>query len=241
MTRIRLAGPTLIAVLALGATVASSATAEESGNPTILPSMFPITFTAKNTAGSKPEVQTTGKNNIVCGTSIAKGEFVSQRLGKVKITFAECTANGNKCSEIELEGKVHLVDVLPTATLDLGLWIELKSVGEKEDVKVKCGLLTIVLLGAFIGVFDNIKGELLKDLEKGKEFIVLWKNEEVGGKPVIGEQQIKTCDLTKEFCFEKEVAKKFLLTAEFKKGTEELAALVMDFVITFTKEVEFHF
>jgi hypothetical protein len=238
MKPIRLLGFALIAVFALGTLGVSSAMAEESA-PTILPtptSTSPAKFTEEST-GAETVLESSGGTKVKCKKAKSTGEFTSQRLGTGKIDFEECESAGSKCNSpgdatgvVLTSGKLHLVDVLPTGTLDLGLWIEAKEASGTGDLTWKCGFITVTFLGSVIGVVDNAAGALLKDLEKGKEFKVLWK------ASATGEQEIKTCDLTKEFC----EGKSYEVKSSFGFG-EELSAEILDVKLIFEKEVEFHF
>lgn len=237
MKRIKLMGLALIAVFLLGALGASSAMAEEGGNPEILPlptPTAPLTFTSET--DGPPRLVTTAGTEIQCKEATNEGEFTSKRLGTLHIDFekcvsakAPCTSTNDNSGIILTEGKIHLVDILPTGTLDLGLWFEPLAIGG-GDLKFKCGIITIEILGSLIGEVDNEHSELLKDLEKGKHFIVLWKEEKQG------EQLIKTCMLTKEFC----EGKTFELKATLGKG-EELAVEIADALVLFLKAIEIHF
>jgi len=241
MKRIRLLGLALIALFALGAFASAGAFA---GNPEILPKpteKAPLTFTS--TAG-KTELKTTKDVETVCQKAKNTGEFTSQDLGTVTIKFEECKAEPGKCNSpgqaagvILIEGDVHLVDVLPAGTLDLGVAITPHQDGNpKEDVSYTCGgIAKTLILGTVIGVADNAAGALLKDLEKFKETKVLWKQ-----NASLGEQEIKECDLLTAFCEPGGVKKKFLLEADFGKG-HELAVEIADATLEFKTEVEVHF
>ena len=236
MKRIRLIGLTLIAVLALGALAASSASAE---GPEISPAgtkEAPIKFEGINNGNTV--LESTLGTKVTCKVAKAKGEFSSANLGLVLIDFEGCESGGAKCNSPKDNAGVilvllnmHLVDVLPTGTLDLGVWLEPKEeLPGTGDLHFTCGaILTSVILGSVIGVADNLAGELLTNGAKGKEFKVLWK----GAK---GEQEIKTCDLEKAFC----EGKKFELLSDFGFG-HELGAEIADATLKFEKEVEFKF
>jgi len=241
MKRIRLLSLALIALFALGAFASAGAFAE---NPEILPVVEkgkPLKFTSE---AGRTDLHSTKGVLTICLKAKNKGEFTSQDLGLVLIDFEECKSEGANCNSpgdaagvILTLGDMHLVDVLPTGTLDLGLWIEPKEeLPGTGMLTFKCGgILSAVILGSVIGVVDNVKtGELLKDLEKFKEIKVLWKEK------TLGEQEIKTCDLLKAFCFEGEKAKVFELKVDFGKG-EELASEIADATLKFEKEIEVHF
>jgi hypothetical protein len=233
MKRIRLLGLTLLAVFALGALAAQGAMAE---NPTILPeAASSATFTGTST--SAPTLQTTSKQTITCTKAKTKGGFTSSSGGTITLDFegckkesSACTGAGEATEVILTGGKFELVDVLPSGTLDLGVLVTPEE-GGKNQVTFKCGIITTVVTGQVIGVADNAKGELLKSLEKGKEFILLFKN-----NGTVGEQAIKTCDFPEAKC----KGATFELKSNFGLGAE-LAAEVVDSTLVFEKEVEFHF
>jgi hypothetical protein len=242
MKRIRLMGLALIAIFALAALASASAFAE---NPEILPvptAANPAKFTS--TAG-KTELHTTKDVKTVCQKAKNKGQFTSQDLGTVDITFEECTTEegkvtckspGQATGVILVEGEMDLVDVLPTGTLDLGVAITPHQDGNvNEMLSYTCGLIKALILGTVIGVVDNAAGNLLKDLEKFNEVKVLWKQ-----NAELGEQEIKECDLLKAFCEEGGKKKLFLLLADFGKG-HELAAEIADATLLFEKTWEVHF
>jgi hypothetical protein len=235
MKRIRQLSLALIAVFALSALAASSAMAE---SPTILPTPTP-TAPAKFTEATTGSwsLESSGGTKLACEHATAKGEFTGERTGNATIDYEGCFGGGIKCNSpgdaagvILTAGSAELVDVLPTGALDLGIWIEAHEASSTKDLTLKCGIIAATMLGASIGVFDNAKGDLLKDLEKGKEFKVLSK------QSTTGEQEIKTCDLTKSFC----EGKTFEVKSSFGFG-EELSTEVTDAVVNFEKEVEFHF
>lgn len=234
---------TVIAIVAVSAGCSPDVYAEESGDPAILPTPTvaqPTTFVVKSFG--EPVIETTSALTILCRKATGAGEFTSQRLGTISIEFQECKRGTSNCGTlgvIRSQGDLHLVDVLPTGTLDLGLEI-LPLEGGANRLKFKCGIPTFEVSGSVLGVVDAAKGELLKDLEKGKEVKVLWKREVKEGGEVFGEQQIKTCDLTKEFCIEGGGGHRLLeLKMDLGLGAE-LAALVGAVTLVFEKEVEFH-
>ena len=241
MKRIRLMGLALIAIFALGAFASASAFAE---NPEILPvptKEVPLTFTGTST---EAVLQATKEaNKVKCAKNKDTGEFTTQDAGKVSIDFEGCETKGASCTSpgdakgvILVEGVTELVDVLPTATLDLGILITPTAIGGGV-LKFECsGVFTVEVKNSLIGVVDNTKGELLAANTKTKELKALWKAEEKEGKPVLGEQQIKTCDLLKATC----EGKKFGLESNFGKGAE-LTAEITDATLTFNKEAEIHF
>jgi hypothetical protein len=236
MKRMRLTGFALIPLFALGAFASASASAE---NPEILPvptAAAPLNFTA---TGGEPTLQATKEaNRLRCAKETAKGSFTTQDKGIILIAFEGCEGKGAACTSpgdakgVELtKGVVEFVDVLPTATLDLGVLITPTEAGSTADLKFECaGVFTVEVLQSFVGIVDNAKGELLTANTKTKEIKALWKS------AALGEQEIKTCDLLKATC----EGKAFGLAASFGKG-EELVAEIADAALTFEKEAEVHF
>ena len=53
------------------------------------------------------------------------------------------------------KGPIQLVDVLPTGTLDLGLWYEPKNKAGTGDIKFTCGTIKTEFLGSYIDVIDS--------------------------------------------------------------------------------------
>jgi hypothetical protein len=236
MKRIRLLGLTLIALIALGAFASANAFAEL---PEILPvptAANPAKFTSE--APTEAKLITTKDNEVKCKKAKNKGEFTSQDAGTVLIEFEGCEAfslpcnsEGDKAGVILLKGAMQLVDVLPTGTLDLGIWIEPKNAAGTKDLSFTCGgIFTITVLGSVIGVIDNAKGELLTTGTKAKEFKALWKQAK------LGEQEIKECMSLKALC-EKGP---FELKADVGEG-EELAAEIADATLIFEKEISVDF
>jgi hypothetical protein len=233
MKRIKLTGPMLIALFALGAFASAGAFAE---NPTILNSAGkvpsgaePLKFESKSTTGTETILTGTKGKETPCHKAKNKGEFTSQDAGTLLIEFEGCEVglgSGVLCSGVDdktagvilTKLNAQLVDVLISGTLDLGIWLEPKNDAGTGDVEFVCGgVVTAKFLGAFIGVVDNKGGTLLtaKEGEEGKteEVKVLWK------QSTTGEQEITTCMTLVALCGEKE-ANKFLLLADFGKGHE---------------------
>jgi len=241
MKRTAILSLTLIAIFALGALAPASGFAE---NPEILPvptTTTPLGFTSES--GSTKLVGTKEGNEVTCQKAKNKGSFTSQDAGKVDITFEECKAKGMNCTSpgespgvILTEGEIQLVDILPTATLDLGIWLKPAQDGNMNAMLTfKCGpVIEFIILGSVIGSIDNAASELLLPNTKTKELKGLWK------ETTRGEQQIKECMMLKALCELNGAAILFLLEIEEGKG-HELAAEIADATFKFEHEIEVHF
>jgi hypothetical protein len=130
MRTIRLVGLALAATVALGVG-ASVASAEEGGNPQILPmptAAEPLTFTV---SGGKALLETTAKARIECEEVTGAASFTSQRLGTLKLSFQKnCLLGGGGVKKKfllegefgkgkELEATLMLVIVLFAKTAEV--------------------------------------------------------------------------------------------------------------------------
>jgi hypothetical protein len=239
MRRIRLLGLALLTFMALGVIGASVASAEELGNPEILPVPTvgePLNITSIE--GKEPFLETTKGSKISCKEVKGSGSFTSRRLGVGTLHFTgKCESKGIEClSEGDVAGTIllptvdwHLVDLLENNVLTLGLEI----LPLPQPFLILCGVLHISVTGSALGLV------LLKDLQKSKHFEVHFDRELLNKAPVPGEQFEKECILDKEFCEPGGKPKKFLLEANF--GKSELAAEVALVLILTEKEFEVHF
>jgi hypothetical protein len=233
-------GLALIAVFALGALASASAFAE---NPEILPKPTvaePYKFTVA--LGKTSLIVTKEETEVTCETASGKGSFTTQDTGTVDVTFekckgkvgknsATCTSPGQAEGIILTEGEVQAVDILPSGTLELGVWIKPHEDGSvSTDLHFKCGAVAeFVVLGSVIGKTSA------KELVKFKELTLTY------AQSTRGEQAIKTCMLLKALCINAEGKENtFLLETEFGKG-HLLAAFVGEGSFKSTEEREFHF
>lgn len=242
MQRLRLMGLALMAIFALGAIASTAALAEEGGNPSILPTPTekePATFTSETVKTST--LETTKKLKIECTKATNKGEFTSNRKGKVEVDFTGCKSEEKKvavacntegdANETILLAKANtgllLVDVLLESKLRLGIVFKL----EKEII-IKCNLLKDEVKGSVIGEFDFEKEPTTEEkLIKTKHYKVLFHQTN-------GEQALTTCDLAKEDCN----GKTFKLEADLSGvGLFELAGEEAEVLILSEKEYEFHY
>jgi hypothetical protein len=240
MRRISLMGLALMAIFAFSAVGASVASAEETGNPEILPvptagTPLPIAITPNT--GSKPLLETTAGAKIECNEVKGEGAFTSRRLGTALLNFTgeckvettKCKAEGDVNGTLLLKGDIHLVDVLETfegKTEQLRLALEVLPLA--VPYVITCGLIKIEVKGSALGLV------LVNNLEKTKHVDVHFD------QVSLGEQFEKECILDKEFCEEKGVKKKFTLEANLGKGFELAAEVVLVLVLT-PNTIEFHF
>lgn len=237
MRRIRLLGLALTAIFALGVVGASSAMAEEAGNPQILPAPTaaePLTFTV---TGTNPFLETSAKGEIKCEKVeglLATSSFTSRRLGTVDLHFGtncllnkttKCKAEGDVNGTILLKADIHLVDVLPVSG-ELRLGLEILPL--EVPYKITCGIGKVEVTGSAIGLATAKTGVELEETEVKFE------------QSTAGMQTLTKCDLTKEFCEPGGVAKNFLLEAEAGKG-KELAAEVATVKVHFDKKITLDF
>jgi len=161
MKHFRLLGVAMLAVFALGATLASSAFAL----PELLGSKaFPQTFTGKNDA-EKPEL-VTAKHTVSCKAAAAEGTQETDTLGKFHISFtgctssfgSTCTSSGDKSEEILTLGSFHYVLDEKSAADDVAILFLIgqgtepattftcEAFGVKEKAEVKGTLLCLLLV-----------------------------------------------------------------------------------------------
>ena len=235
MRRFQAIGLAILAVLALSAIIAATASAE---NVEVLPNPTktePLTFESEGPAGVLEGEQ--AGSPIECGGGVKnKGEITSANLGVATLTFTACKSNisGAKreslpkvaAGTVELKVDFHLVDVLlpkgePAPELMLGLAVILL-----ELLHVECGAALLILFGA------AVIGEFNQGAESGvktKQGTVLFEQSK-------GVQGVKECDLDKAFCS----GKTFGLYVELGKGREK-AGVKQEDKIKLAKEAAFDY
>ena len=242
MKRIKLFGLALIAVFAVGVLASASAFAEEPElkfeNGKVPSAGEPAAFTGATATTS--ELITSAGGKLGCTSATGKGAFTSQDAGEGETEFKGCTDEGAKCNSdgtagvIVVKGPIQLVDVLPTGTLDLGVWGEPKSKAG-GTLKFTCGTIKTEILGSAIGVIDNTSGTLLTPAEG------LVAKTEVKGLAKANaskDQEITTCMSLKALC-EKGP---FELKSNLGLGKgEELSAGIGDGLVTFAQKVKVAF
>ena len=251
MKRIKLMGLALIAVFALGAFAAASAFAEEPElkfqNGEVPSAIKAAEFTAeapKEVVLESEEVE--GKFiSVKCAKAKGKGAFTSQDKGTIEIDFESCkNSEGQKCNStgdsagiILTLGEAQLVDILPSGTLDLGIYINPENKTGTGDLEFLCGgLVTVKILGnGLIGAIDNSAGTLLTVTEgsvgKLNEVKALWKQSK-------GKQEITECMTLKALC----ATGPFDLTADYGLGKgETLSGEAAEAAIKFKAEMKVAF
>jgi hypothetical protein len=219
------------AIVAFAGTTPAAAPAEEGGNPIILPeptSTSPLRFTSTTEAVVKLENASTGLLECTSGTT--SGEFTSKRLGVVTMTFKGCAWKGMKCETqgaelgtiIFANAGAHLVAFKLAETLRLGMVIKLAG-----SLPVTCWL-GAEFRGSVIALIDGPASS-----EKTKTLTLLFHK-------TLSKQELKECELDKEFCFEGATHRKFLLEAFNGLAFVELGLERSD-KVTLEKEASFVF
>lgn len=219
------------AIVAFACAAPATAPAEEGGNPIILPeptTTSPLKFTSTTEAVVKLENAATGLLECTSGTT--SGEFTSKRLGVVTMTFKGCAWKSMKCETQGAElgtivftnADAHLVAFKLAETLRLGMVIKLAS-----SLPVTCWL-GAAFRGSVIALIDGPVGS-----EKVKTLTLLFHK-------TLFKQELKECDLDKEYCLEGATHKKFLLEAFTGSEYIEMGLERRD-KVTLEKEASFDF
>lgn len=231
-----------LVVLAALCAVPSVASAEEGGNPTIVPEpteATPLFFISTSTKPHLELVDPVFKVHFVleCEAGLSEAEFISKRSGKATFKFTGCKSGTSKCTSlgamngvIELWNiNIHLVAFKNAAAeLRLGLVLALPA-----NLRVTCGETSHEWHGSVIGEVDGAgsgKGLLT---EKVKTLKLLFHQTE-------GAQKLTQCELDKEFCFEGETPKKFAIETTVL-GSSSQEAWEREDPITLSSEVAFAF
>jgi hypothetical protein len=205
----------------------STASAEEGGNPLILPeptALSPLRFTSKTLT---KVVFTNGGLTIECKDGTSSGEFTSKRAGTVTISantcisiaHTSCTSPGATKGTITFSGaSIHLVAFKLSGTLRLGAVIKLPG-----ELLIGCETGSFLWGGSVMGLYEV-------PLE------ILVKTATLAFNTTGEAQELTECDLDKEYCFEGSTHKKFFLQ------TFSLAqAMQRKDPVTFEKEAKFMF
>jgi hypothetical protein len=141
MKRFRLLGLALLAVFALGALIATSASA---ALPELLPVVKGTIWTGKSVG--EPVLETLSELTIKCKAATMDGEQLTDTLGHYHIHFAECQAATGKCNNVgDLPGVIlalgeyHFVD----DSLGIPLGVAILFLVE---VHFSCGPLVLILV-----------------------------------------------------------------------------------------------
>ena len=186
MKRFRIIGLSLLALLALGAFAASTASAVEGVLPLKLKNFTLLSTIAKlETAAGVP---------IECAELKGKGVFSSDIAGTATLDFLGCNVSGFPAFSLgdavptEVKTALILVPVsflvclINSAALTFGIFVELK-----ESLHIDALVLgeLDVLLGAIIGELSPNKGKLAKLVftgAKGKQTLATKCVDETGGE-----------------------------------------------------------
>jgi len=112
MTRIKLFGLALVALLALSATLSASAFAL----PELLPSTAGERFTDRNDGTERLTLEEQSGKQVICNTASSEGTQTTDTLGTFHIVFEGCRGEGQNCEttgagagKIISEGTFHYV------------------------------------------------------------------------------------------------------------------------------------
>jgi hypothetical protein len=209
-------------IVALACIAPGVAAAEEGGNPLVLPeptAIAPLTFTTATTATVSIENATTGL--LECTSGSSKGEFTSKRLGVITMDFKGCAWKNLKCTSkgspagviVFSNAKLHLVALKVAGVLRAALVITLPSA-----IPIEGCWLGAEFRGSLIGLIDGVTSGT-----ETKLFTLLFHRS-------LAKQELKECDLDKEFCLTGEVHKKFLLETFVGSGFVEMGVERQDSV-----------
>ena len=188
MKRFKIIGLSLLALLALGAFAASTASAVEG--------VLPLTKNGFTLLSKKAKLQTVVGSEIVCAELKGSGKFETDSHGTATLDFLGCEiagfptfSLGDAVPKVVSEALIlvpvlFLICLTNSATLTFGIFVELKESVHLDALAV--GIL-LVLSGAIIGEVSPNKGKLAKLLftgEKGKQTKAPECLDENGGKKV---------------------------------------------------------
>jgi hypothetical protein len=176
MRQLRLLGFTLMAVFALAAIAAATASAAEPG---ILPlaTEFKVPVSVKGET-KVASVLTSGTSTVICKEltlekgELGKGEAKHITLGTATLKFTGCTSSGLACQSLNAAGTkdpentilaavdVHFINVLKETTLEPGIAAIIL-----ENVKFECGGVLIEVKGVAKGLIIN--ASLTADITTG--------------------------------------------------------------------------
>lgn len=203
-----------LVVLASLCAAPSIASAEEGGNPLVLPeptSLSPLRFTTATTATVSIENANTGL--LECSSGTSQGEFTSKRLGTITVEFKGCAWKTFKCTSkgsasgviLFSNANLHLVALKVGGVLRAALVITLPS-----PVGIEGCWLGAEFRGSLIGLIEGVTSGA-----ETKLFTLLFHRS-------LAKQELKECDLDKEFCLTGETHKKFLLETFTGSGFVEM-------------------
>jgi len=212
----RLTPPLTVAttIIALAFIAPGVAFAEEGGNPLVLPeptAIAPLKFTTTTTAKISIENAATGL--LQCTSGSSQGEFTSKRLGVITMDFKGCTWKGFSCTSkgspagviVFGNAKLHLAALKVGEALRAVLVITLPN-----PIPIEGCWLGAEFRGSLIGLIDGVTSG-----KETKSFTLLFHQ-------ILAKQELKECDLDKEFCLTGEVHRKFLLETFVGSGFIEM-------------------
>jgi hypothetical protein len=164
MKRLRIIGFSLLALFALGALLASSASAVEG--------VLPLNVKTFTLLGTNAALETHEKEQIKCATAGGSGTFENDHHGTATLDFNGCEIAGFPAFSLgEKEPKtvaealilvpvLFLICLINSAALTFGIWVELK---ETVHIHAKA-------IGDLVEVKGTVIGEFLT--KEGKIFVV---------------------------------------------------------------------
>jgi hypothetical protein len=170
MTRVRLAGLTLVATFAIIAI--ATAPAYASKNPTLVNSKgeaVKTVFTSKSTAGSAPVLQPSeGGSKVECNTETSSGSISSSTVGELRtsgtanVIFTGCTSVAGKCKNTSTAGEIKstvsllLVWIGKESSKTVGELLAILPLskkpgnGEGGKLKFECATTKVEVEGSFV-------------------------------------------------------------------------------------------
>jgi hypothetical protein len=218
----------ILLALALTCLSVTVAAAEEGGNPTILPEPTPTSPLKFTSTAGQISIENAGSLLLECSSGTSQGEFTSKRLGTITMVFKGCVWMNLKCQNKGGEAGVisftkasaHLVALKVSGVLRLGIVITLP-----KAIPVECWLGT-EFRGSLLGLVDG-------SLEKTKSLTFLFHR-------TLAKQELKECELDKEFCLSGGLPKKLLLEA-LKGSTFVEMGVAREDTVTLGSEATFDF
>jgi hypothetical protein len=157
----------LMAILSLGAVVASAASAVEPGLLPLSGETFPAAGVPFTSTSGKGTLTTAAKKEIVCNTDDDKGTLGGKTgetahiiLGTVNILFSGCKAEGSGCRSEEA-GKKDPAETILVGLPEAGKEADIHFVALLNGTKLVPGLLVILLENVVIncgGLKLEVKG-----------------------------------------------------------------------------------
>jgi hypothetical protein len=215
MKRLRIIGFSLLALFALGALLASSASAVEG--------VLPLNVKTFTLLGTNALLETHGGEQIKCEKAGGSGAFANDHHGTALLDFHECSVAGLAAFSLgEKEPKSvaealilapveFLICLINSAELKFGIWVKLT---ETIHVHVKA-------LGDLIEIKGEVIGEILT--AEGKLFVV-----DFNGKEGLG--NVKECkDVAGNVLKTNLLSEEHLKSKKFVESSEKVTAGLVQF------------